>query len=666
MAFVYYPLEWHEREKEPLNLNSQSFRLLEVLADDGNDRIRCSIRHVRLGDKPTYYALSYVWGSSANPSIISVTQVLAGSNAAHSGNSRTGQELKITQNLNLALTHIRSHFTSDKFKGNQGRMFLWIDAICINQDDDVEKARQVRLMRDIYRYAHQTIIWLGPEENESSLGLQFMHKLLQAQENQTQKGDTRNIFQLPVRLKGTQVWTRDYDLPIPPDARYKALYHILDRPWFSRVWIIQEAAVSQNSVIHCGDHQVLLTDFLNAIQYCTSDLGCGAAYKPTNLLKATKLWNAWYSVQNGRRQSLLELLQQHRDFNATDPRDKVFALYGLAWDTSRDGDGLDIEVSYRGDRKNADELKRDTARLYTNIAQKIIAKSLNLDLLSYTRAPPEEIADHSLPSWVPDWRVADSHMSFRSRGAESGDYFPFEAAGPAEDDDITFDEKKRELHVRGYELDTIVEIGPVWSIEGGSSTFRFVDEYLRGLQHQRTFYEWERLCKARSGSKYRGTDEDMLSVYWHTLVAGGTYDGREVDLTHFTNFDYSSQLFRWIYLLHLQYVTVLYHGAAILMVVVMGIRNLVGKGPIDMTFQRRMGITTPNRRMLRSETGYVGLAPAEARVGDVLELCKGAMVPLVLRKKDEGRWELVGDAYVHGAMKGNAFVSQKCSEIVLV
>ena len=125
--------------------------------------------------------------------------------------------------------------------------------------------------------------------------------------------------------------------------------------------------------------------------------------------------------------------------------------------------------------------------------------------------------------------MADSYISFRGRGAENNDYFPFEAAGPAEDDDIIFDEKKRELHIRGYELDTIVEIGPVWSVEGGP-IFRFVDEYLRGLQHQRTFYEWERLCKARSGSKYRGTDEDMLSVYWHTLVAGGTYDGREVDL----------------------------------------------------------------------------------------------------------------------------------------
>ncbi|OCK81951.1 HET-domain-containing protein, partial [Lepidopterella palustris CBS 459.81] len=103
-----------------------------------SDPISCSLEIVHLDAKPPpcYEALSYVWGSPRGTIPISCD----------------GKSLLVTPNLLEALRRIR-HFRYTRL--------LWVDAICINQDDPMERSVQVQAMRDIYAKAANVIIWLG-------------------------------------------------------------------------------------------------------------------------------------------------------------------------------------------------------------------------------------------------------------------------------------------------------------------------------------------------------------------------------------------------------------------------------------------------------------------------------------------------------------------------
>ena len=103
---------------------------------------------------PKYEALSYTWGTDTNPSTILVDE----------GPEKPVTALGVGPNLMEALRHLQPGDATTT-------RILWIDAICINQADTMEKSVQVQLMGSIYKQAHRVVIWLGPEEDDSSLAL---------------------------------------------------------------------------------------------------------------------------------------------------------------------------------------------------------------------------------------------------------------------------------------------------------------------------------------------------------------------------------------------------------------------------------------------------------------------------------------------------------------
>ncbi|KAK5110893.1 hypothetical protein LTR85_000703 [Meristemomyces frigidus] len=698
--FEYRPLFADRQEEPTLDLKREEIRLVEILP--GTGRIHCVIRHVRLADDQQYTTLSYACGSPEKDRKI----ILKYADSHLRKAEPIAPNLSVTSNLFEALEHLREGYAT----AAQSKVLFWIDGLSINQAaaaDTNEKPRQVRLMRYVYSKAHQTIIWLGPEKPESSLDVEFLTKLLQVRREQRgrEPPDTRTIFQFPIRLKGMEVWTKEYDLPLPPDKQYKQLYTFLDRGWFARTWIVQEAALSTDAVIHSGTKVIPLVDFLEAVMYCTHALGVGAVYKGANVLEVTKLYNAWFSRQNrsqdGRvNQGLLEVLQQHRDSSALDPRDKVFALLGLAADLQ----GLNLVVGYtprfeptqgrtgQQRRENLEGVYRDTGERYTALAGELIRSSGSLDLLSYVRSSGDTVDTATnnnwstvlrylrpsnrqrqdtpsvvSPSWVPDWTYQDSFTTFCTRD-EHGKYsYPFAAAASAEVDDIKFDGEVLKggcvlkggnvLNVKAFEWDTIGDIRQQWGVSGGKSTFGFIREYRQALSKQRIIHHWARLCDVRRlnltyDNNDTGDPESMLSAYWHTLVAGGTLDGVPITEEEFNGYYSNTRPFDWIFDYHIYSIPLLCHVACVAVLAYIALRNLTGEGDVGLKFQTRMGLTTPNRRMFRSATHHsMGLAPANAKVGDSVILCKGAMVPLVVRRQD-GQWRLIGDAYVHGIMMG--------------
>jgi hypothetical protein len=144
-----------------------------------------------LKEHPKYAALSYTWG---DPNVVKEIDF----------NGCAG--FKITENLHAALEHLRWD--------NRERR-LWIDALCINQADDAEKNMQVGIMAQIYEKAVHTIIWLGAASDNSDLAMDTIAKL---------DGE---------------------DLESPanylPAEQLESVIKLMQRPWWSRVWIIQGA-----------------------------------------------------------------------------------------------------------------------------------------------------------------------------------------------------------------------------------------------------------------------------------------------------------------------------------------------------------------------------------------------------------------------------------------
>lgn len=119
----------------PLNAKKREFRLLTICSGSFDDEVRCNLVPVQMGSKPSYAALSYYRGSKDERATIKVN----------------GQAISVTQNLELALKY---------FRKNKSHTVIWVDAVCINQEDIVEKSSQVCLMRDIYSRGMPIILFI--------------------------------------------------------------------------------------------------------------------------------------------------------------------------------------------------------------------------------------------------------------------------------------------------------------------------------------------------------------------------------------------------------------------------------------------------------------------------------------------------------------------------
>ena len=120
---------------------------------------------------------------------------------------------------------------------------LWIDAVCINQDNEDEKNHQVQMMAEIYSRAQRVCIWLGGGDESSRIALRFIKKeVLQL----------RNFDELCDSEEASKKW--------------KALLDLMQRPWFSRRWVVQEIALARSAVIYCGDDKISWKKFAVAVE----------------------------------------------------------------------------------------------------------------------------------------------------------------------------------------------------------------------------------------------------------------------------------------------------------------------------------------------------------------------------------------------------------------
>jgi hypothetical protein len=228
----------------PLNKARGEIRLLRLLPGQFDDGIHIEIYQRSMINSrnhfPTYTALSYVWGSQDNPEVIHVDHVAGyGNRPTDDGQNkmpvdegsftevpqREETTLFVTQNLFVALRNLR-RLDRDRI--------LWIDAICINQEDVAEQSVEVGRMGLIYRQAAQTIVWLGPASETSDLALETLSAI------------SRDVTYYPEDHRGNtkeDSWAAEFEdnveVLIAKRAQWKAIQELLGRKWFTRLWVYQ-------------------------------------------------------------------------------------------------------------------------------------------------------------------------------------------------------------------------------------------------------------------------------------------------------------------------------------------------------------------------------------------------------------------------------------------
>lgn len=607
-----------KRTHEYRPLKQNEFRLLVLNPGLPDEPIECFLEHYLVSQSKRYEALSYVWGDAKESSFIQVD----------------GCSFKVSKNLRDFL-HV--------FRTNNTCPMLWIDAVCINQTDLPERNAQIRLMKRIYEGADQIVIWVGPEIAATKLAMVQMEILwrdvwyprLVEHNGSTQSAVSAITADEVAKVLGDKKEDGTFELS---GEVWSAVLDILKRPWWSRIWVYQEATAPARDgrFIHCGPHEIDFIVVLVANKIVRHlILGDSSLIKDHSSVGLTGVFMDVYSAlrrdyhQKGTSNFLrmADLLPTLRGFAATNPRDKLYALIP----TSLDGAEL-LDVDY----------SLSVEEVYTNAALSFMQKHRNLDILGHCTRP-EEYSQLVLPSWVPDWTSSCAPVHFfkrRRMSTSNGDDTIAEQkandlsvehqigtlynASMGTWGGIRVDSKLGKLLCRGFLFD-VVE-----SVSSSSN-----DTYDCGVI-AKDWVEWLEensfLLSRKRGSYVGGiNDTSTEEALAHTLVADCSKVGVDLACRGCTA---SLSLFS-ARMNEADADDVRFAGSTF------G-PGVTGAHPA--TFRRKLIVT--QRR-------YLGLTAEHVESGDVVAILLGGQLPFVLRKV-EGHYILIGEAYVHGIMDGEA------------
>ncbi|KAI3319343.1 heterokaryon incompatibility protein-domain-containing protein [Xylariaceae sp. AK1471] len=320
---------------------------------------RCSIIQGPISTLSTIYcAISYTWGPRNFTHHLEIE---------HDGDTSF---LRITTNVDLLLRYLRGQ--------NKVRHF-WIDAVCLNQDDDAEKVQQVPLMGYIYRQAQQVHIWLGTDDDTIPRLFRFFRAASQIQENE-QHIMARHLVSL-MRKHFNRSPRDGIGRPGVGNA-LKSIWDFFNRPWFSRRWVIQEAYLARQAIAHCGDFSIPMCVVATAAhKYQSMDM---SSYQISVAASLHRLKPSSFP-------SLLELLWSFHEAECADKRDRIAALAGLIPDNSIHLDYVaPWDVMYKQVASQALRSGDNGIRL------QILLHLFEFGSLSQSR-------NISCPTWVPDW-----------------------------------------------------------------------------------------------------------------------------------------------------------------------------------------------------------------------------------------------------------------------
>jgi hypothetical protein len=618
--------------------SESSFRLLALQPGQGDDALVCELHAFDLYHHPIlkaiwyippFEAISYVWGTS-----LPVHEIQC-----------NGQILRITENLRAALCAVRP---SDR------KIYVWADAICIDQSDLRERKMQVALMRHIYSRAKMVSICLNTASSKMPEVLGQTIKMYAATPNMHQG------IEPPI-----------YDISSP---FWSLLAEFFDNPWFSRIWVIQEIGESKNARILFDGQEIPWEGIVCLVRRVLQNQNY--ARRILYLAKTHGIWNVLF-MNNRTTFSAYDpipaLLQATRAFGASDPRDKVFAMLdkpvkrtrtyakfrflqgrkyaefsgqsisllcllsaalesspvgsrfwymlisvgfmayflrfdhlvrAIAWDLCERLANFCLRVDRLILHKHlisdtissalsiAADYSLTTQSVYRMVATSLIERSGTLNILSYVHHG--SAIDITFPSWVPRWDVATPGLQVLTALPRH----QYQASANTYHKSSLSARSADHLQVEGLSFSTV-------SATSGAS---ILELFPHGLQthDEEVFGRYDR------AEHWYPTGESMEAAWRATLTAGRLVNMRTAK------------------------------------------RGLVESQPprrcCSLSVARR---SCYGRRQFFTENGYMGIGPSAMRKGDLVCVLFGGCVPYILRPTDtDNMYKLVGESYVHGIMKG--------------
>ncbi|KAI1350567.1 HET-domain-containing protein [Xylaria sp. FL0043] len=349
----------------PIDSSQGQIRLLKIDPGREHEVIRCSYRISTVhNDDVPYETLSYVWGRMEGHRTIMVE----------------GTQAELTDNLFDALTRIR-HETEPRY--------LWVDALCINQEDGAEKTAQVDMMHRIYRDCVQCNMWMGKIDAVAMDATE-----LNALEAAKGALDAIRLF------SGADP---EYNVPssLATKAQQakagRALQVLMSSAWWSRIWTVQEATSPKNAMVLWGPLSIpwnFMTQAAEKLvwsQYPPAErIDAGDIVDNYSFFTAPILGLLWASNWIIDPHPPLEMLWRFRYRHSTDPRDKVYVILNLV-----------AEGTYPLSSVRSSDYALNTAVLYRRVMLDLFRDEHGLRPLIGFRGEPKSVP--GLPSWVNDW-----------------------------------------------------------------------------------------------------------------------------------------------------------------------------------------------------------------------------------------------------------------------
>jgi hypothetical protein len=684
----------------------RDFRLLQLKPAPQHDAPICVELQLSNLDKPDEYeALSYCWGarsaSTQQPSLEgksfsmrkNLYQALSYFWDRRSAETQRqvlvdGKPFSVRENLYQALVQLRHPRTS---------RLLYIDAICLDQGNTLEKNIQVPLMRDIYKEAKRVLCWLGPSTDTTEEGFRVFSLFLKDKlVDQAQQLQTRaTLSQVLLKLNGDKRYeTMDLDEELSEAGLWEqleqaklsleAMHAILDRDWWYRVWVIQEFYFAKQVNLMCGSHTITLdavwSNFTDEYRIMSLEIAhfCSNWISAFNISQANG--NGLQAVKNQPEilSSIFKALRVtpnlvshlHEFLNikhfsarskdttfvflgsrylASDPRDYIYGLLGLPVF------GLSVEVDYT----------MSVAETFTNATKQMFCYFEDCRLFCFLNqrlqfSDPDKVAN--LPSWSIDYsQIKRFQATCLSHTHDEATKHIFTVTGTNElsrfrtaigDHNVIWEGSRMIIHA--VYVDTLHKLqedkacqqcsdsdvggkGQLTQLRHGKGTSKH-----NHAEHQKSHGDmlpllpaYEFLQHHFQEDTYIHTSEPMNVALLRTLLCD-----QETIVPGELRYDRLTQL-------NIPHEEV-------------GLLNLLNNSDtataVSIRYMLRAATTLHER--------FIANVAPEARPGDIIAVLAGGNVPYVLRPGTEiGEYELIGECYVHGIMDGEIFNGKRFGNI---
>lgn len=627
----------YEHTDPPLRSDKKEIRVLELLPITGNVGFEacCLLHTVSLLDrpKPQYSALSYVWGDADKTKSIMIN----------------GRTHNVTKNLATALKFFTT-FRQDRLRDFR----IWVDAICINQSMDPEnheKDEQVAMMGDLFASADEVLSWLGEDATIPTIlqTLVMLHK---------ESINSRSHTETPDDIELLKSYPELYEHDTPENMKWlipiQALMSIRDfveLPYWSRMWIFQEIVLAkpgklifftpvepffitgEDLNLALGLCDITGQDFLQKAgpDYITKAIlkdmqpirDLGNACKSINrlLLVRRRLCDTGLSKANHASLSILSAFRHNT--RATNPLDYYYSLLGVS--------RLDLKPNYNVTNQ-VETVCMDFIRAYL-----AATSGSPYTLLFLHDALGGEAKAHRLPSWTPRYHLPHT-MEGRDRGVNwkaGADKLVFELPPGA---------SGLEPRLEGPTLLAEgVRIGAVQLVSDESSQDFLrtgaTDAYLAGFERR---HKGRYVTGIPSATAYLATlmrDEDGQEDGWKDLITMRC-------LSELSTEDNSQERQTWRLLKQMFLRST--HKA-----ISCGADELMTMTSEWLRTLSEQGLPKASR-LFEFEGGYLGSAPQDVEIGDVVCVLNGSQYPVILRPLPDDLFEFVGTCFVLGLMKGEA------------